>query len=554
MPISLKPENVRRYKDIAMLLVKHGRSDVVDAAGLDDVLSDLDADVEVSHADAEQLASDLERMGPTFVKLGQLLSTRADLLPAVYLESLSRLQDDIEPFPFEEVERIVSEELRVKLSTAFESFEPVPLASASLGQVHKAVLRSGKVVAVKIQRPGIREQIKKDLEAFREIAEFIDRRTEMGRRYGFADMLEEFAKTLRAELDYRMEADNLEEIGRNLARNERIVVPSPVRDYTTSRVLTMDFVDGKKVTALGPMALMELDGDVLAEALFTAYLDQILRDGIFHADPHPGNVFVTPDGQIALIDLGMVARISSSTQERLVKLLLAVADSRGDDASDELIALGEPRSGFDESQFRRRVVDLVGRHQGSTLANLDSGRVVVELSRISGESGLRPPPELTLLGKALLNLDLVAKTLAPEFDPNAALRRHAGDLMQYRLLRGSSPGNVLTAALEAKELVERMPGRLNKVLDALSRGEFEVKVDAIDEVELMRGFQKVANRVTLGLVIAALIMGAAMVMRVPTSARIFGYPAIAIVLFLLAAGAGLALIVTIFLHDRRPER
>jgi len=568
MAISLKPENLRRYKDIAVLLVKHARTDFGQTAHPEDTLDPADssdmtdpataAKAESAKADAEQLASDLEEMGPTFVKLGQLLSTRADFLPPAYIDALSRLQDQLEPFPFTEVEAIITAELGVRLSSAFREFDPKPLAVASLGQVHRATLRSGRLVAVKVQRPGIRETIAQDIEALREIAGLVDRHTEVGRRFGFEEMLDEFAKSLVAELDYRVEASNLDLLAANLADHPRILVPAPVPDYTTASVLTMEFVSGKKVTALGPLAKLELDGTGLAEALFAAYLDQILRDGFFHADPHPGNVFITDDGRLALIDLGMVARVAPETQARLVKLLLALSDGRGEETADGLVELGErigeAGAAFDEAAFRRRVADLVGRHQGTTLANLDTGRVVLELVRACGECGLRPPPELTLLGKALLNLDLVARTLDPDFDPNQALRAHAGGLLKAHLLHSSSPGHLLSTALEAKELVERLPGRLNRILDAVAKGELEVKVDAIDEVELMRGFQKVANRVTLGLVIAALIMGAAMVMRVPSSVQLLGYPALAIVLFVIAAGAGLALVVTIMINDRRPHR
>ncbi|CAN5150548.1 hypothetical protein BH18GEM1_BH18GEM1_17430 [soil metagenome] len=220
-------------------------------------------------------------------KLGQLLSTRADLLPLPYLEALARLQDRVEAFPFEAVEEIVQTELGVRLSKAFASFDPKPLAAASLGQVHHAALRDGRPVAVKVQRPAIRQQIVEDLAVLEEIADFLDRRTDWGWRYGFVGLLDEFRKTLLRELDYRQEAANLVSLGKNLAEYERIIVPQPVDDYTTERVLTMDFVRGKKVTALGPLGRLEMDGEPLADELFKAYLQQTLVDGLFHADPHP---------------------------------------------------------------------------------------------------------------------------------------------------------------------------------------------------------------------------------------------------------------------------
>ncbi|MDQ1431209.1 MAG: ubiquinone biosynthesis protein, partial [Actinomycetota bacterium] len=324
----IKPKHLVRYKDIGVLLVKHGR------AGLSPADIGDGADEAAMRTDAEALAEELEALGPTFVKLGQLLSTRADLLPPPYLQALSRLQDKVEPFPFEDVERIVSTELGVRLSKGFGSFDEQPLAAASLGQVHRATLRDGRQVAVKVQRPNIRAQIVDDMDAIENIAQFADSHTRTGRQLGFADMVTEFRRSLMAELDYRQEAANLQKLGHNLERHERIVVPQPVPDYTSSLVLTMDYIPGRNIGALGPLALMEIDGHELAEQLFSAYLDQILVDGFFHADPHPGNVLLTDDGRLALLDLGMVGRIAPEMQDSLVKLLLAVSEGHGQEVAD----------------------------------------------------------------------------------------------------------------------------------------------------------------------------------------------------------------------------
>src|SRR5215216_311395 len=334
MGISLKPQHLKRYKDIAWLLMKYGRSDLVKNAGLDDLLRDEKADPALVEAppEAKALADDLEKMGPTFIKLGQLLSTRADLLPTSYIESLTRLQDKVEPFAYEEVEAIVSSELGVRISKAFSEFDPNPIAAASLGQVHRARLRDGRAVAVKVQRPGIRERVVEDLEALGDVAEFLDNHTEMGKQYSLQKMLEEFRRSLMRELDYRQEATNLATMNDILKEFGQIVVPLPVDDYTKSRVLTMDHIKGKKITSLTPLARIEIAGEQLAEQLFRAYLKQILVDGFFHADPHPGNVFLTDDERIALLDLGMVARLAPGLQEKLLQLLLAVAEGRSEEA------------------------------------------------------------------------------------------------------------------------------------------------------------------------------------------------------------------------------
>ena len=553
MAISLKPMHLKRYKDIAWLLVKYGREDFVSRTGLKEDLAEEDGLPAAGTPKAEELAKDLEKLGPTFIKIGQLLSTRADLLSAPYLEALSRLQDSVEPFSFAEVEEIVTTELKVRISKAFAEFEAIPVAAASLGQVHRARLRDGRPVAVKVQRPGIREKILEDLEAFSEVAQIVDRYAERGGPL-FADTVEEFRKALLEELDYRKEASNLLTIGRNLAEFKRIVVPAPVDDYTTSRVLTMDYVLGQKVTALSPLERIEIDGKALAEELFRAYLKQILIDGFFHADPHPGNVFVTDDRRLALIDLGMVARISPDMQETLLKLLIAVSEGRSGEAAEEAIKIGRKQERFDEREFRRQAADLIGLYQNTTVGELQVGKVILELSRVSGETGLTLPSELTLLGKTLLHLDAVGRTLDPSFDPNASVRRNTAELLQKRMMKNASPGNLASALLETKEFVQKLPGRVNKLLDMVAENELRVRVDAIDETLLIEGLHKIANRVALGVVLGALIVGAALLMQVPTSFRIFGYPGLGILFFLVAAAGGLALAISIVMTDGKPPR
>ena len=544
-----KPQHLKRYQEIGWLLVKHGRSDLVQATGLDAVLTEDAPTSPEMQAGAKSLADDLESLGPTFVKLGQVLSTRPDLLPPPYLAALARLQDHVEPFPFAEVERIVATELGVRLSKAFAEFESAPMAAASLGQVHRARLRDGRRVAVKVQRPGVRERVVDDLEALEEIGSFLDAHTDVGRRYEFARLLEEFRRSVLRELDYIQEGGNLVTLGRNLAGFSRLSVPQPIADYTTSRVLTMDYVTGTKVTAVSPVVVQEIDGAALAEQLFAAYLKQILVDGFFHADPHPGNLLLTEDGRLALIDLGMVARVTPRMQDYLLQLLLAVSDGRPDEAAAYTIKLGQPREAFGETAFRRRVGELVSQQRESSVEEMEVGRTVLELARVAAECDLRLPPELAMLGKTLLSLDEVGRRLHPTADPNALVRRHAAAIMQQRLLQSLSPGHLLSGVLETKDLVERLPERLNRIIDHLANNDLEIRVEALDETRLMAGFQKVANRITVGLLLAALIVGAAMLMKVETSFRIFGYPGLAIIFFLLAATGAVALMAMILFGD-----
>jgi ubiquinone biosynthesis protein len=548
----LRPERLKRYKDVAMLLIKYGRSDLISKAGLEEAVLPDDMSP-ATIASADELAKDLEHLGPTFIKLGQLLSTRADLLPNAYLDALAKLQDQIEPFNFEEVERIVSGELGVRISKAFSEFEPVPIAAASLSQVHRASMRDGREVVVKVQRPNIRDLIVDDLEALGEIAHFLDARTELGKRYEFENMLSDLRKSLLRELDFTVEAQNLIKISDNLDEFENIVVPEPIGDFTTTRVLTMEFIVGKKITDLNPLRLLEIDAASLADELFRAYLKQILIDGLFHADPHPGNVFLTQDDQIALIDLGMVGRLTGRFQDNLLRLLLAISEGRGDMAAEAAIKMGEPKEGFEHTQFTNRIVDLVAENSDAVLSRLNAGRVTLEITKISADCWFRLPSQFTMIAKALMNLDRVVYTLDPSFDPNVVIRQRATEILERNIIRSVSPSNLLAGAVDIKEFAENLPTRVNRILDSIGNNQVRFKVDAIDERVIIDGLQKVANRITLGLVVAALIVGAAMLMRVETSFRIFGYPGLAMILFLLAAAAGLVLAFNILFHDKKTD-
>lgn len=555
MVVSLKPERLKRYKDVAKLLIKYGRSDLISAAGLEDsVLPDEIAEEAGATAPAEELAKDLERLGPTFIKLGQLLSTRADLLPGPYLDALERLQDQIEPFPYEEVERIVSGELGVRISKAFADFDPTPLAAASLSQVHRAYMRDGRAVVVKVQRADIRELIVGDLEALGEIAHFLDEHTELGKRYEFDNMLVNLRKSLLRELDFTIEANNLHTLRHNLASFENIVIPEPIDDFTTTRVLTMEYIAGKKITALNPLRLLEIDGSLLADELFGAYLKQFLVDGIFHADPHPGNVFLTDDDRIALLDLGMVGRVTRTFQDNLLRLLLAISEGRGEIAAEAAIKMGEPKENFDRNSFERRITDLVAENSDAALSKANAGRVTLEITRISADCWFRLPAEFTMIAKALLNLDRVVYTLDTTFDPNAIIRERANEILHRNIIKSMAPSNLLSGVVDLKEFAETFPRRVNKILDAIGNNDVRIGVDAIDEKVIIDGLQKVANRITLGLVVAALIVGAALLMRVETSFRIFGYPGLAMILFILAAAAGFMLAFSILFYDEKPRK
>jgi predicted unusual protein kinase regulating ubiquinone biosynthesis (AarF/ABC1/UbiB family) len=551
MPSHLSAEDSasRRYAAIARLLLRHGRSDLVSGASLDEYALDTTEDETTDKAEA--FAADLEAMGPTFIKLGQLLSTRFDLLPASYTAALSRLQDEVEPFDFELVEQTIAEELGSDVRHLFADFDPTPLAAASLGQVHRATLHSGREVAVKVQRPGVREQVRGDMATLARIASVADKGSDLGRTYGFARLLREFERSLRLELDYRREARNLVRFAELTSEYDLLVVPEPILDLTSRRVLTMEYIDGRKVTDVGPLGLLDIDADAMVEQLFSAYLKSMLDSGFLHADPHPGNLLVTADGRLGIIDLGMVATVPPRIQDQVVRLLVAISDDNGEQAARVLADMGQPLDTYDPRAFRDDVTHLVS-DAVSEGPDLQAGRVLVELSRISGVHGLRPPPEMAMVGKALLNLDQSTLHLDPDFVPADAIRANLPHILRGGLR--TSPGNLVTAALDAKEFTSQLPRRANRILDSLADGQLRLRVDAVDEERLHTVLQRIANRVTLGLVIAATILGASLLMQVPSDHRLFGYPALAMVLFAIAILGGVALAGWIVVTDRKVAR
>jgi len=545
--MKLSPHYLKRYKDLGVLFLKYSEPGLTSKFGVDQEATPEHDGV------AEELPNDLERLGPTFVKLGQLLSSRADLLPPRYLKPLSRLQDNVKPFPFEDVEFIVEQELGTKLNKAFTFFDPEPLAAASLGQVHRASLHDGRPVVVKVQRPNIVKQIEDDFAALEEVARFLSRHTKFGRRYQIGRLIEEFEHTLSHELDYRREAANLVALSNNLKKFPRVRIPYPVDDYTTRKILTMEYIEGIKITALSPLAKLDFESLALAEELFQAYLHQVLIDGIFHADPHPGNILLTPDHRIALLDLGMVGHTSGGMQESLLKLLLAVSEGNSDEAAEVAIRISDTTSNFDETNFRHKIGELVAEQRNATLSQLDIGKAILSVGRSAADTGLYVPPELSLLGKTLMQLDEVGRTLAPDFDPNESIRRNASKIFNERIKSSLTEGQLFANVLEAKHFLGALPSRLNKILDAVGNAELNVNVKPAETQFLVESAQKVANRITTGLVLAALIVGAALLMRVPTTFIIWGYPGLAMLCFLAAAGGGFWLVLAIVWTDHKSK-
>lgn len=547
--MSILPENLERYQKFLSFMLKYWNSDLVHETAshaMEEGTSESFSDFEQS---PEELVADLKAMGPTYVKLGQLLSTRPDLLPEKYLEALSSLQDDLETIPFSEVKEIVEFEIGTKISKAFNYFDVNPLASASIGQVHKAELRSGKEVAVKVQRPGVREKFVKDLDTLEEMASLAVKHTSAGKKYAFDDILIELKRIMLHELDYLREANNLITLGENLIPYRRIVVPQPIPDYTTSKVLTMEFVAGTKITSVSPLRKTEEDFTPLVDEFIEAYLKQIVTDGFVHADPHPGNVHLLQNGKIALMDLGMVAQFGDKTRENLLRLLLGLSKNNGEEVAETLIKMSKNSDHITPDAFRREINIMLIESHNTAAKEMQTGRLLIQMNRCAAKNGIMLPVEVNILGKVLLNMDQIIAFLAPEYDLREAVRKYMTKLLQSKMLKELAPEEIFSVLLDSKTFLEHLPSRLNTITENLANNKFRIHMEAIDEKRLTDGFQKVANRITLGLVIAAMIIGAAMLMSVPSAFTIFGYPGLAIIFFILAAVAGIYLSYTILFKD-----
>lgn len=555
----LKPHNIGAYRDLLLLFTRYGRKDFrlslspEDMAFPEEESQPIEPDV---RARAEAFADALRKMGPTYVKFGQLLSTRPDIVPQEYIVTLESLQDNLDPFSFADVEKTIEEELGVRISKAFESFEATPVAAASLGQAHRAVLRDGREVVVKVQRPNVREQVRKDLEVFTEIAEELDKHTDLGRRLNLVGAIEQAKLAMYSELNYLHEARNAEVLRQNLAEFPEVYIPDVVHDLTSPRVLTTELVKGRKVSKLTPIALIEGDYAALAGALTRAYLKQICVDGIWHSDPHPGNVFIrshddTP--QIVLLDFGMVSRISQEFQDEVIKLLLAISSNRGAEVADACARLSEPGERFDAVRFTREISMIVASVHDVSASEMNTGQLLFNVIGLASANDLKAPSELAMLAKTLLHLDAITKKLDPDYNAQSVVRDYAERLMAQKLAQKFNPRNFYPALLDLNQFIIDLPHRAREIVDLTAAGRLSFGIKLSQAEEFLAGMHKIANRITVGVIIAALLVASSLMMRVPTTFHIFGYPGLAVIGYVLASVAGFYLVVSTLMQDRKDQ-
>jgi predicted unusual protein kinase regulating ubiquinone biosynthesis (AarF/ABC1/UbiB family) len=455
--------------------------------------------------------------------------------------------------------------------------------------VHAAKLRDGRDVVIKVQRPNIRELLADDMEYFRELATYLTEHTSAGDRVDMIGIVQQVEVALRDELDYRTEARNAATFRRALARFPHILIPRVIDAYTTHKVLTTERVRGIKISEIPPITRIDHDFEPLAEEFAKAYLYQIAVSGHFHADPHPGNIFLvlrseenprtpaeakaddrrreereaqTPllrtealakreaplpadprDPKLAMVDFGMTSHLTRQMRDSVVRLLLSMADNRGDEAAQVLVDIGDPTENFDRAGYVRQIAALIAQHADQTVADTPAGLILYEMISIGYRSGLRLPSELTLLAKALFNLDAVTRALDASFNPSETIREYAGEIANERARQDLSPRRMFEIASSTSDLLQALPRRLDTITERMSRNDFAFRIDAPQLPDLLEGMQKIANRVLVGLIIAGLLIASGQMLQYWRTLGLVG--------IILAAGIGLYILITILVTDRK---
>lgn len=548
-PFNARLRGLKRYQEIAQALVKYGYIDVVEALRLRRPLRLGQRLIGLSEGHSatkpQRLRMLCEELGPTFIKFGQLLSTRADLLSSVYLRELARLQDHAPSEDFTVIRAIVQEELHQPLAALFSNVDTVPLAAASMAQVHRATRRDGQRVILKVQRPHISQIIAADLDILRDLARLAERYVTDLRPFHPVGLVEEFARTITHELDFRHELRNLERCARNFANDATVFIPTPYPDLTTPRVLTMTYVEGVKITDRHALTQAGLDPQEVAAYGANALLKQIFVHGFFQGDPHPGNLVVLPGNVIAILDYGMFGSIDTETREHLATLLLGVVQRDANKMVHALVELGVMDVEGDRRQLRRDVSTLVETYVTVPLERLDLSLMLDEMLKIVHCHSLQIPPEFFLLVRALTT----AESLGRELDPDFNIATHLQPFAERLVLERYDPRYLLrkvgVTSEEAGDLLMFLPRALMQIIEKLRRGELHVGLEVQQLDRLIREFDTASNRLTLAIILAASIIGSSLIIQTRMPPLLFGYPALGLLGFIVSALLGLGLVIAI---------
>lgn len=508
--------HLQRYREIASVFIRHGFGELVDTLELLPYLSlprrllrrGQPAPSPLGVPQRLRLA--LEELGPTFVKLGQMLSTRPDILPSVYIGELAKLQDTVQPVPWGPIRVQIDAELDMPLEELFTDFEPVPIAAASLSQVHAATLPNGTSIVVKIQRPNIQSLIETDLEILFDLARLIQERTPLGAVYDFLEIAEEFAITLRSELDFCREGRNADRFRANFANEPYLHIPRVYWEYTTSRLLVLERIHGIKFDDITALDAAGYDRERIALNVARMIIKEVLDDGFFHADPHPGNFFVMPGEVIGAMDFGMVGHLSHRARSDLIRLYIVAVQLDEEGIVDQLIQMGVVSGTLDRTGLQRDVARLLRKYHGMPLETIRAHEVIDDIMPVAFRHNLRLPSDLWLLGKTMAMMEGVGLKLVPDFDIFAVSEPYVQRFMRQLALPRSWGPSLLKGVNDWSVLMKLIPRVSSQVLTRVEREGIEIRIDIKDLDQALSRVDRQANRLSLSMLLAALIVGLAL--------------------------------------------
>jgi ubiquinone biosynthesis protein len=498
----------------------------------------------------ERLRLVFEELGPTFIKFGQLLSTRVDVIPPEVIRELTKLQDHAPAFPPDIAQKIIGEELGRSPQELFSEFAAEPIAAASIAQVHQAILPSGEKVVVKVQRPDIHKQVSTDLDILEALAGGLERYVPESRAFYPSDLVKFFRKSITRELDFVSEARNAERFRHNFADFPDICIPRVHWPLTTSRVLVMEDLEGLRVDDAPRLKEMGIDGREIALKGAGAFLKQVFVDRFFHADPHPGNFSVLPDGRLALVDFGMVGRLDSELMEEIANVLIAVADWDAGRAARHLLRMQVSEEEIDEESFKSDLAYLIEGYAGRPLKEINLGHMINETIYIAARYKIKMPPDCALLGKAIVTMEGVGRQLDPDFDMVSIARGYAREYILSRFKPAHIKGRIEDIASDLVYLLRELPGDLQLILKKATKGRLKLEFQHRGLDTFISEMDKSSNRLSFGLIVAALIIGSSLVTLSDKGPHLLGLPLFGVAGFLLAGLLGLWLIVGIVRSGR----
>src|SRR3989344_5215924 len=555
MPFRLIKEvrDLKRFSEILGVLFEEGFDTIIHDIRLlgrvpvaKRVTSKLRKREERSHE--EKLRRTLERLGPTFVKFGQMLSVRPDLLPKSYIRELEKLQDQVPPFPYEQARKTVEKELGRPLESVFSSFEKKPIASASISQVHRAVLRSGEKVAVKVQRPGIIKTMASDIDLMMYFARLLQKNFPKIRQYEPVRIVEEFESWTKKELDFKLEAKNAVRFGHNFADDPTVKIPKVFLELSTVKVLVTEFIDGVQLYDLEGIRKMGVDFGKVLENGFNAVLRQVFEFGFFHADPHPGNIIVLKNGAVAFVDFGIIGHFDERLKNQAIDAMSGIVSQDADFVVDTLLEMGMDGD-VDKGALRDEIKQIIDPLKYLSLHEEKLSSAVEDIINVAMEHHIRIPASFVLFGKTMVTLEGIALKYDPDFPIIEKARPYIERLVMKRYAPKEQLKGMMTEARRYKKFFQQLPAKATRAMETLERGKVDIHLEDTDISRLSREIEISSSRIAYGLVIAGLLVASSYLIQVEKGPFVYGIPLIAFATFFSAAVLGFLLLISI-LNDR----